>query len=314
MMTSSFRRGRPSFRLVLGAALALMSMPSQAQTVPPDTPSVLEILTIATGQRRVVATFPYLIEAPNWSRDGGTLVYNSLGRLYRIPVAGGAAQRIDTGPEITLNNDHGLSPDGAWIAISDQTRKESRVYVLPAAGGTPREVTPVGPSYWHGWSPDGATLAFVGLRDGAFSLYAVPVAGGAERRLTSAKGHDDGPDYGADGTIYFNSDRSGHMHLWKMGPDGSGQTQITTDDAYGDWFPHPSPDNRQLVFLSYDGRVAGHPPGQHVRLRLLPIGAKAEPRVLADLYGGQGTINVSSWSPDSREIAFVSYAEPAGKP
>jgi Tol biopolymer transport system component len=277
--------------------------------------STLETLDIATGERQVVYRAREHFEAPNWSRDGRFLVFNREGRLYRVPVAprlgsgqaGGSPERIDTAAADRLNNDHGFSPDGRWLAISHAPERQSLIYVVPADGGEPRLVTERGPSYWHGWSPDGRTLAYCAQRDGEFDVYTIPVDGGPERRLTTAPGLDDGPDYTPDGRfIYFNSERTGVMRIWRMAPDGSGQEQMTFDEAYADWFPHPSPDGRWVVFLSYDRAVKGHPPNHDVVLRLMPLSG-GPPKVVARLFGGQGTINVPSWSPDSRQVAFVSY-------
>lgn len=283
--------------------------PAAAPAAPtPRYESRLEVVDIRTGMRRVVHRGTTRFEAPNWSRDGQHLLINQQGSLYRVPVVGGTPERLDLGAVEGCNNDHGYSPDGALLAIS--CRPSSSVYVVPAAGGTPRLLTPKSPSYWHGWSPDGRTLAYVGNRDGEFDIYTMPVEGGAETRLTTAKGLDDGPDYSPDGRwIYFNSVRTGTMRIWRMKPDGSDQQQVTFDAKYADWFPHPSPDGQWLVFVSFDASVEGHPPYKDVVLRLMPIGdAKATPRVLFSLFGGQGTINVPSWSPDSTQFAFVSYA------
>ena len=169
----------------------------------------------------------------------------------------------------------------------------------------PQSITTLGPSYWHGWSPDGATLAYCAERNGEFDIYTIPAAGGEEKRLTTAKGLDDGPDYSPDGKfIYFNSDRTGMMHIWRMKADGSDQQQVTFDE-FNNWFPHPSPDGKWLVFLSYEKEVTGHPANKPVRLRLMPAGG-GPTQDLARLFGGQGTMNVPSWSPDSRQVAFVS--------
>jgi Tol biopolymer transport system component len=269
--------------------------------------STLETVTIASTDRRVVYTSRDHFEAPNWSRDGKHFLFNQDGRLYTLPVAGGKPQLLETEFATRCNNDHGISPDGSQLAISDQSKDgKSRIYILPIGGGTPRQITAVGPSYWHGWSPDGKTLAFCGERNGEFDIYTIPAAGGEEKRLTNTPGLDDGPDYSPDGQyIYFNSERTGMMQIWRMKIDGSGQEQITSDN-YNNWFAHPSPDGKWIVFVSFEKDVKGHPANKDVMLRMIPT-AGGEIQVLAKLFGGQGTMNVPSWSPDSKTVAFVSY-------
>lgn len=270
--------------------------------------STLETVTIASKDRRVVHATSLHIEAPNWSRDGASLLFNGSGRIFRVPVTGGEPQQVQTGMAARCNNDHGISPDGVQLVISDASQgdRKSRIYTLPVEGGAPRLITQQGPSYWHGWSPDGKTLAYCAERNGEFDIYTIPAGGGEETRLTTARGLDDGPDYAPDGQfIYFNSDRTGTTQIWRMHADGSHQEQVTSDD-YQNWFPHPSPDGKWLVFLSYEKEITGHPESKDVTLRIQPLsGGKIE--VLAKLFGGQGTINVPSWSPDSRRLAFVSY-------
>jgi WD40 repeat protein len=271
--------------------------------------STLETIDIASFNRRVVYHTDSHIEAPNWTPDGQTLIYNSGGLLYRIPVSGGHPELIPTGFAKRINNDHGISPDGKQLVISDGTETgQSLIYTLPIEGGDPARVTPLGPSYWHGWSPDGRTLAYCAERNGNYDVYTIPVTGGAESRLTTAEGLDDGPEYSPDGRyIYFNSVRSGIMQIWRMRPDGSTQEQITTD-KYNDWFAHPSPDGKWIVYISYDTDVpaGSHPPNKDVMLRIMNLETR-EVRTMARLFGGQGTINVPSWSPDSQQVAFVSY-------
>jgi len=270
--------------------------------------STLETVNVASTDRRVAYVAADHFEAPNWMHDGSSFLFNSNGRIYRLPVSGGQPEVIDTGFANRCNNDHGISPDATQLAISDQSQEEHKsiVYTVPIGGGTPRRITQNSPSYWHGWSPDGKTLAFVGERGGEFDIYTIPATGGDETRLTTAKGLDDGPEYSPDGTyIYFNSERTGSMQIWRMRSDGSEQTQITSDD-FNNWFPHISPDGRWMVILSYDKTVAGHPPNKDVMLRLMNL-SDGNLTVLAKLFGGQGTINVPSWSPDSKQLAFVSY-------
>jgi hypothetical protein len=268
----------------------------------------LETVAVATRLRRLVYRDRSTFEAPNWTRDGQHLLINRGGGIFSIPIGTGEPRRLDTGKVDRNNNDHGLSFDGRWLALSSSGGAAgSQIYVVPATGGEPRLVTPEGPSYWHGWSPDGTTLAYCARRNGNFDIYTIPIAGGPERRLTTYEGLDDGCEYTPDGTkIYFNSERTGVMQIWRMNPDGSGQELVTRDPNFADWFPHPSPDGKWLVFLSFDKTVKGHPANQNVTLRLMPL-AGGEPRGIATLFGGQGTINVPSWSPDSAQVAFVSY-------
>ena len=208
--------------------------PPAVSTGPPVLYSTLETQTISSTDRRVVHVTTTRIEAPNWLRDGSALIYNSGGRIFRVPVAGGVPQAIDTGFATRCNNDHGVSPDGTLLAISDQSRgrRQSLIYTLPITGGTPELITPTGPSYWHGWSPDGKMLAFCGERGGEFDIYTIPAGGGQETRLTTAPGLDDGPEYSPDGKfIYFNSVRTGTMQIWRMKTDGSEQEQVTRTNS-----------------------------------------------------------------------------------
>jgi len=270
--------------------------------------STLETITVSSTDRKVVYVAPGRFEAPNWSKDN-MLIFNGDGHLKKIPVDGGKVETIDSGIINRINNDHAISPDGAMMAISDssQDTRQSQVYVMPIGGGTPRKITAKSPSYFHGWSPDGKTLAFCGDRNGNFDVYTIPAAGGEETRLTTAEGLDDGPEYSPDGKfIYFNSIRSGLMQIWRMKPDGSEQEQVTPDDGYNNWFAHVSPDNTRIVFITFEKDVSGHPANKDVSLRIMNL-ATRQITVLTKLFGGQGTMNVPSWSTDGKRIAFVSY-------
>jgi Tol biopolymer transport system component len=280
--------------------------------------ATLEVIEVDSGNRRVVRHFDGKIEAPNWSRDGKDLIYNSNGRIWRIPVEGGEPVQVDTGRHLDNNNDHGLSPDGRQLVISDQIEPDnlSRIHVVTLDGSVPvRTVVddPMARSYWHGWSPDGATLAYVrvGLEGGSYDIWAKDLGGGAPRPLIVGPGVDDGPEYSPDGQhLYFNSTRSGAMALWRARADGTQPVQLTHDPARRDWFPHLSPDGKRIVYVSFgdDVALADHPPNREdVQLRMLPADGSAPPAILTRLFGGQGTINVPSWSPDGRQVAFVSY-------
>jgi len=277
--------------------------------------SLLEIFDLETDTRTVVAEFPYLIEAPNWSIDGDSLIFNSGGRIYRFDLNTKCCTQIDTGYVVNCNNDHVLSADGKSIAVSHGTAEDhkSRIYTLPVEGGVPRLITPLGPSYLHGWSPDGTTLAYCAERSGEYDVYVIPAEGGVEKRLTDAPGLNDGPEYDPTGEyIWFNSVRTGLMQIWRMKADGSGQTQMTFDPDWNSWFAHVSPDGEKVVMLAYrkgDLLPHEHLPHKQVELRLMNVDG-TNLRTLTSLFGGQGTINVNSWSPDSRRFAFVSYKLP----
>ncbi len=282
----------------------------------------LEILNVHTGQLSMVHRSSEQFEAPNWLPDHRTLLVNvsgpgpNKGRLKRFDLVTREMSDVDTGFAVRNNNDHVLSFDGKRLGISHHSADDggrSVIYTLPIAGGEPVRVTPQSPSYLHGWSPDGQWLVYTGGRKATeggpekYDIYKIPAGGGAEVRLTDSPGLSDGPEFSPDGQwIYFNSSRSGLMQLWRMRPDGSGQEQVT-DDAWNNWFPHLSPDGKWIVFLSYGQEVnpTEHPYYRQVYLRLMPA-AGGPARVIAYLFGGQGSINVPSWAPDSARVAFVS--------
>lgn len=274
--------------------------------------SVLEIYDVVTHERTVVAEFDCCIEAPNWTPDGKALIYNSNGHMFRLDLETKEISQIDTGYADNCNNDHVLSSDGKQLAVSHGTREDdkSRIYILPVSGGVPRLITPLGPSYLHGWSPDGKTLCYCAERNGEFDIYTIPAEGGVETRLTDSPGLNDGAEYDSLGEyIWFNSVRSCLMQAWRMKADGSEQTQMTFDENWNTWFPHISPDRKLVSMVCYkkgDVQPGEHVPHKFVELRLMNADG-TNVQTLVKLFGGQGTINVNSWSPDSQKFAFVSY-------
>ena len=300
--------------------------PSEKTQNPTNVRSKISIYDLETKTTRVVFSADKLWEAPNWSPDGKYLLANSGGMLYRFVLGGNGlsqTERVNLDPSYECNNDHGLSRDGKWLAFSSThaPSEESQVFLASWDGAAPRLLTPKAPSYFHGWSPDGKWLAFVGERGpGQFNIFRVSVEGGTEKPLTTLPVYDDGPDYSPDGKwIYINSNRSGGWDIWRFPADGAGpndsKAERVTSDELEDWFPHPSPDGKYLIFLSFPKGTPGHDAKTKVQLRMMPMPASDRPasaqnasiQVLSEFFGGQGTINVNSWSPDSKKFAFVSY-------
>ena len=311
-----------AFPYWIGAGCVLMLCTSLilSQQATPIKKSFISVYRLSDHSTQVIYTADKLIEAPNWSPDGKQLLVNTGGDLYTLPVDGGTGsqpKKINLGPLNRCNNDKGFSPDGKTIAFSARVNAPgSQVYTVAAEGGSPKLIVSETPSYFHGFSPDGKWMAIVSQRKGNFDLFRVPTAGGTQERLTSHAGYDDGPDYAPDGRwIYFNSNRSGSWDIWRMpangaGPDDAKAEQVTNDEME-DWFPHCSPDGQWLLFLTFPKGTAGHNDHTEVKLRMIPLpGAQlkqTEPRELTHFFGGQGTINVNSWAPDSSRFAFVRY-------
>lgn len=274
--------------------------------------SHIEIMDMTTLKRKIVHSSPKSLQAPNWTPDGSALVFNSEGKLYSFDVKTSAVKEIPTGFAVHNNNDHVLSFDGKIQGISDHTQHpngQSMVYILPAEGGEPEQITTEGPSYLHGFSPDAEYLVYTAGR-GNFEhldIYRYSRTTKEEVQLTNTPGLDDGSEYTPDGKyIYFNSTRTGLMQIWRMKPDGSEQEQLTFDES-NNWFPHVSPDGKWIVFITYGTEIKAddHPFYKHVYLRVMPTNG-GEAKVVTYLYGGQGSMNVPSWSPDSKQISFVS--------
>lgn len=276
-----------------------------------DSYSILNTIDVFTGELNFLKEFDTVIEAPNWTKEGKHLVYNSNGRMFTYEMATGEVREINTEFAIDCNNDHVLSPDNSELAVSHFTNEDatSRIYILPLSGGTPRLVTDKGPSYLHGWSPDSKRIAYCAERNGQYDIHTISVDGGEETQLTNLPGLDDGPEFSPDGKyIWFNSVRSGLMQVWRMETDGSNPTHMVNEEA-NCWFPHVSLDNQWVVYIAYkkgDVEPGDHPANKNVELRLIPA-TGGESRTILSLFGGQGTINVNSWAPDNRTIAFVAY-------
>jgi Tol biopolymer transport system component len=278
--------------------------------------SRLEVMDVATGHRKVLFTTTNSIQAPNWTPDGKKLIYNSEGRMYQYHLNEGTISPLNTGFAIKNNNDHVLSFDGTLMGLSSHNPADmnnSTLYYLPSEGDSNPVVVNkpgLGASYLHGWSPDNKEMLFTGQRNGQYDIYSIDIKTGVEKQLTNLKTLDDGPEYSPDGKhIFFNSVRTGKMKLWKMDPDGKNQAQLTFDE-YNDWFPHISPDGKWIAFISFPKDIdpSDHPFYKHCLVRIMPFEG-GTPRIIGYIYGGQGSINVPSWSPDSKSITFVTNSK-----
>lgn len=267
--------------------------------------SYIEVWDIAAARARSILTLPFRVEAPNWHPDGRSLMVNSDGALYHVPLDKPRLELIDTGGVGRLNNDHGFSPDGSQIIFSAHRGNGAEMFLMPARGGPPQLISPAAPSWFHGWHGD--WLVYPAVRgQGPLDIYRMPAGGGAEQRLTGRQGHADGPDFAADGSrIYFNSDRGGHAQIWVMAADGGGQRQLWAD-ANVNWFPHPSPCGRWLIWLAYPPLTQGHPADVPVQIGIgTPAGENRQ--MLTGFIGGQGTMNVPNWAPDGSAFAYIRY-------
>ena len=295
--------------LLLGFSLSLSAqIPAGKKVI-----SSLYIYDLASGKSDLILTEKRHFEAPNWSRDGKFLLINAYGKLEKISPKGEKLGELNTGSVDKANNDHGYSFDGKSLYISSAKAEikehTSFIYKVASEGGNPLQLTPLTPSYWHGISPDGKTMVYCAARNGNYDVYAMSSNGGEEIRLTSTEGLDDGPEYTPDGKyIYINSFRSGMMQIWRMKADGSEPEQMTFD-AHSNWFAHIAPNNQVATIITYlEDQKQAHPFGHQVKLRLLDLKTKAVKDLTDSFYGGQGTINVPSWSPDGKKFAYVRYA------
>jgi len=306
-----------------------MSETRGRQLLPGQT-SRVHVYDVETRTSRLVfESGTVLVEAPN-VLDADTLVLNGDGDLWllRLPEADtvldeSALERVPMPGVPEINNDHVLDPSGNSIVVSARDGDLYRV-PLPAGGAaaTLTDVTTALPVvrkfYLHGIAPDGSTLAaIVGERteDGVWTtdVALVDPATGEPTFLTRDEHPDDGVAFAGE-LLVWNSERftPGTAQLVALWPGATDPVRITNDDRVN-WFPHVSPDGAHLLYLSYEPGVQGHPADHRVELRLLPgslvRGARiaVQPETLVALDGGQGTVNVPPWSPDSTWFAYCDY-------
>lgn len=267
------------------------------------------------GEAEVVfSTEDLLLEAPNWTLDGGSLILNGDGKLWRLDVGGGSLEPVPLDGIPDLNNDHVLAPDGKGIFLS---ANDGHIYGTALDGGQAERITEDDGffHFLHGVSPDGQELAYAGIQTGDFTqpgrLMTIPADGGATASVDVGSGHCDGPEYSPDGKwLYLNTESftslPGHAQLARVQVDGSGFERLLESETV-DWFPHVSPDGRFASYLQFPRGTEGHPADLPVAVVLVSTGDWATPLHTWPLFGGQGTLNVTSWSPDSERFAFVAY-------
>lgn len=337
MNAPSTKTPRRNTLLLLASPLLAISL--HAQTHPAAAPpahsqehlrSRLFLYDLRDHSSRLLYTADTVWEAPNWSPDGTYLIANSGGAIYKllIPNSGESGKPGTAQPEklaipasFRCNNDKALSPDGTRLAFSATAPpgKDSQVFLSDADGSNVKLLASETPSYFHGWSPDNHTLAFVAQRHGSgqYDIYRMPAAGGPEQQLTSNPHQDDGPDYSPDGRwIYINSDRSGKQAIWRFPADGAGpndaKAELVVNDTLEDWFPHIAPDGQKMVYIGYPAGTPTHNPRNvSIEIKLVTIEADKpvtiSAKTLIQATGGQGTMNVNSWAPDSLRFAYVTY-------
>jgi Tol biopolymer transport system component len=272
-----------------------------------------------TGERRLVyTTDDLLLEAPNWTFDGAALVLNGDGKLWTFDVGSRTVMQVPLTGIPDLNNDHVLAPDGTGIFLS---ANDGHIYRAELDGGAAQRITDDDGSFHflHGVSPDGQELAYVGVEAGDFTqpgkLMTIPASGGATTPL-KVDGHCDGPEYSPDGEwLYFNTeaftDQPGHAQLARIAaPDGNSNggapEQLLASETV-DWFPHLSPDGQLASYIRFPSGTVGHPADLPVDVVVVSTGDWTTPLHTWSLFGGQGTLNVNSWSPDSTRFAYVAY-------
>jgi TolB protein len=309
------RRGYAA-RLGVLATFSLVSHAAFAQQTPVT--SILQTIDASKPAAQPVTVYQAdgNFEAPNWTRDGRSLLFDQAGKIMRIPITGGQPETLNTGAATRCNGSHGLSPDGKWLAISCSTpeMRGSHVFLISPEGGEPKPVSHIDGAYFHSWAPDSKSLLFMHPDGPSLNFYSVGIDGANEHAVTSGTGVSDDPDYSPDGQyIYFCSDRSGTVQIWRIKPDGTSPEQITNDDRVN-WTAHPSPDGSKIAYISYEHGTTGHPSNRSVILRVMDLKTRSI-RDAVSLTGGSGTMNVNSWSPDSKHFAFVGYQlRPAPSP
>ena len=327
----------PSMQVRLCWTLALITFVLKAPTIRAQSSAVhgtagpsaqhlrsrVFIYDLHDGSSHLVYTADSIWEAPNWSPDGKYLIANSGGGIYKLVVTPDGTitpRKLAIPADFQCNNDKAISPDGRKIAFSATVppHRGSQVFLADADGNDVKLMASESPSYFHGWSPDNKTLSFVAQRNGSgqYDIYSMPAGGGTEKQLTSNIHHDDGPDYSPDGKwIYINSDRSGKEAIWRFPPEGAGandaKAEMVVSDGLEDWFPHISPDGTKMVYIGYPASTPTHDPRTvHIELKLVAIDmgkVGASQKTLVKAIGGQGTMNVNSWAPDSMRFAYVAY-------
>jgi TolB protein len=282
--------------------------PAKPGSGKPTLYSTLEAVPVQSTDRRSVFVAANRLEGPNWTADGKTLLFTRNGHLERVAAAGGTPEPVSVGKLSHLGSQHGISPDGANLAVTDGQTGKAAVYVLPVTGGDPKRLTKQTPSYWQAWSPDGKTVLYTGTRKGKNGFYTTPVEGGPETQINAGEGVNENPVYSSDGKyIYFDSDRTGTCQIWRMMADGSAQEQITDGaDGFANSNPHVSPNGLQVAFVSTDKSGSVQAGDKDMKIRSMMLTTKAI-RIIANLVGGDGTFDGEPWSPDSRTLSFVSY-------
>ncbi|NND06257.1 MAG: hypothetical protein HKN87_07745 [Saprospiraceae bacterium] len=266
--------------------------------------SEIEVLYLESRRRQVLYRSDQSIHGLYWSSQGSHLYFVEGKALRRMSLAD---ESIATVPVHEMDALWGgsLQPDGSVLALSAERKGFTQLYLMSVGGGQAKLRVARAPTYFSSWTPDGERLCYTAARRGKqLDIFQTSRTWGRELRLTQHDSLDAGASVTPNGnSIYFHSNRSGNMKIWRMDIDGKNKSQLTTDKDWDDWYPQPSPDGRFLLVHSTQESRGG----EEVFLRLFSIDAPTtNVRVLGSYGGDLSKPTFNAWSTEGDRIAYIS--------
>ena len=198
--------------------------------------------------------------SPNWSPDGGSIVFTSFQtrfpEIFMINSGGGGSKQLTKNSATNITP--AFSPGGDAIAYASSVSGDTELYLMNRSGKTIRRITNVlnidlSPS----WSPDGSRIVFSSERAGNLHLFVTGADGGGNARLTYTGYQNDQPDWSPDGQkIVFTARDRGAFDVFMMNSDGSLIQRLTRDEGNNE-SPTWSPDSRYISFSSARAGAGG---------------------------------------------------------